>query len=190
MGYFLCTKSNLIVSQDKDTFLNPHYDGVFLEQYLALNRQVNKYSKEESHVTEDGQLSSRRAIFICSTMYHENVREMRQMLKSIKRMSEWYSAQERDRKDLVESHIFFDGAVSGGQLTQYALQLLSLVDQCLGVSVTRCIRKDEPYGQSMSWDIGGGSMKFTVHFKGQLQSQEQEALESGHVHELRHQVSD
>lgn len=165
MGYFICTKNNLIMSQDKDMFINPHYDGVFLEQYLTLNRQVNKHYLGFVPFTVDGQVSLPRAIFICSTMYHENMREMRQMLKSIKRISEWYAAQEQRLRNLIESHIFFDGAMSGGQLTQYALQLLSLVNQCLGVSVTMCIRKDEPYGQSMSWDIGERRMKFTVHFK-------------------------
>ena len=171
MAYFLCTKNNLILSEDQDMFLNPHYESVFLEQYLSLNRQVNKYSNV-TQVTTDGQLPDPRTIFICSTMYRENVREMRQMLKSIKRMSEWYDDQQRWKgnrvKDLVESHIFFDGAVNGGQLTQYPLQLLSLVSDCLGVEVTRCIRKETHYGQSMSWDVGLQSMKFTIHFKDNL----------------------
>ena len=171
MGFYLCTKNNLILSQDKDMFINPHYESVFLEQYLSLNRQVDKYSKVAT-VTVDGQLSASRAIFICSTMYRENVREMRQMLKSIGRMAGWYADQERWRGnrvyDLVESHIFFDGAVNGGQLTHYALQLLSLVPDCLGVEVTHCLRKQTHYGQSISWDVGLCSMKFTVHFKDNL----------------------
>ena len=133
-----------------------------------LNRQVDKYSGV-TDFTPEGQLTVPRAIFICSTMFRENVHEMRQMLKSIKRMSEWYTTQEREggnrNKDLIESHIFFDGALDGGQLTQYPLQLLSLVNDCLGRSVVNCLRKKEPYGQSMSWDIGLRAMRFTVHFK-------------------------
>ena len=171
MAYFLCTKTNLILSQDRDMFLNPHYDSVFLEQYLSLNRQVDKYSKDTT-CTMDGQLSAPRAIFICSTMYHENVREMRQMLKSIRRMADWYADQERGKgnrvHDLLESHIFFDGAVNGGQFAQYALQLLSLVSDCLGVEFGKCIRNETLYGQSMSWDVGLRGMKFTVHFKDNL----------------------
>ena len=172
MAYFLCTKNNLILSQDKDMFLNPHYESVFLEQYLSLNRQVDKYGNLVQMNTSDEQFFAPRAIFICSTMYHENVREMRQMLKSIGRMAEWFADQERGKgkrvNDLVESHIFFDGAVNGGQLTQYALQLLSLVSDCLGVELRKCIRKETLYGQSMSWDVGLRSMKFTVHFKDNL----------------------
>ena len=168
MGYFICTKKNLIMSQDKDMFLNPHYDGVFLEQYLALNRQVRKY-ESTTNPREGDQLNEPRAIFICSTMYHENVREMRQMLKSIYRMAEWYAAQARGTgnrsEDLIESHVFFDGAINGGQLTQYALQLLSLIEDCLGVCFKECIRVEQLYGQSMSWDVGERDMKFTVHFK-------------------------
>lgn len=171
--YFLCTKNNLILSQDKDMFINPHYDGVFLEQYLTLNRQVDKYSMV-SVSTVHGRPNSRRAIFICSTMFRETVREMRQMLKSIKRMAKWHTNQCRrkgdGKTDKIESHIFFDGAVNGGQLTQYALQLLSLVDDCLGVKRTSCIRKETPYGQSMTWYIESGyttesDMRFTVHLK-------------------------
>ena len=167
MAYFLCTKNNLILSQDKDMFINPHYDGVFLEQYVILNRQVDKYKVTES--TVDGQPKSRRAIFICSTMFRETVREMHQLLVSIMRIAQWHDKQVRRKgnkdADLIESHIFFDGALSGGQLTQYALQLLSLVKESLGQNVTNCLRKEELYGQSMSWDIGASQMKFTVHFK-------------------------
>ena len=171
MAYFLCNKNNLILSQDKDMFLNPHYENIFLEQYLSLNRQVGKYS-EKKQETKHGESSDPRAIFICSTMYHENVQEMRQMLKSIKRMSDWYDDQQRREgnraEDTVESHIFFDGAVNGGQLTQYATQLLSLVSDCLDVKLTHCFRKETHYGQLMSWDVGQRPMKFTVHFKDNL----------------------
>ena len=171
MAYYLCTKNNLILSQDRDMFLNPHYDSVFLEQYLSLNRQVDKYSKNKL-VTMDGHLSEPRAIYICSTMYRENVREMRQMLKSIMSMSEWYADQKRvkgnRKKDLVESHIFFDGAVNGGELTQYAIQLLSLVGDCLNVKIRDCSCKTTYYGQSMTWFVGGRKMRFTVHFKDNL----------------------
>ncbi|CAI8032189.1 Chitin synthase chs-2, partial [Geodia barretti] len=171
IAYYLCTKNNLILSQDSDMFLNPHYESVFLEQYLSLNRQVDKYSNN-MQVTFDGHLSEPRTIFICSTMYRENVREMRQMLKSINRMSEWYADQRKlngkRKDDTVESHIFFDGAVNGGQLTQYAVQLLSLVSECLGVEIRSGTRKETYYGQSMSWQVGERKMTFTVHFKDNL----------------------
>ena len=171
MAYYLCTKNNLILSQDRDMFLNPHYDSVFLEQYLSLNRQVDKYSKNKL-VTMDGHLSEPRAIYICSTMYRENVREMQQMLKSIMSMSKWYADQKKvkgnRKKDLVESHIFFDGAVNGGELTQYAIQLLSLVGDCLNVKIGDCSRKTTYYGQSMTWFVGERKMRFTVHFKDNL----------------------
>ena len=169
MAYFLFTKNNLVLSQDKDMFINPHYDGVFLEQYLALNRQGDKYSNNNMN-TADGQQNSHRHIFICSTMFRETVREMSQMLKSIKRVADWYTSQkkkERDRVDigLIESHIFFDGAVNGKQLKQYALQLVSLVNECLGVQPRDCKWRTMPYGQSMTWDVGESDMTFTVHLK-------------------------
>ena len=167
MAYFLFTKSNLILSQDKDMFVSPHYDSVFLEQHLALNRQVDKYLKVNMY-TLDGRHNSRRAIFICSTMYRETVREMGQMLKSIKRVSDWYASQKKkkgDRADMIESHIFFDSALNGNQLKQYALQLISLVNECLGVQRKDCQRRIMPYGQSMTWYVGESEMRFTVHLK-------------------------
>jgi hypothetical protein len=40
MGFYICTKTNIILASDKDMFLTPHYDSVFLEQFTILNRQV------------------------------------------------------------------------------------------------------------------------------------------------------
>jgi hypothetical protein len=40
MGFYICTKTNIILARDKDMFLTPHYDSVFLEQFTILNRQV------------------------------------------------------------------------------------------------------------------------------------------------------
>ena len=147
-------------------FINPLYDSVFLEQHLALNRQVDKYLKPKA--TDDGLPNSPCAIFICSTMYRETVREMSKMLNSIKNVSEWYTRQRKNKEhrvDLIESHIFFDGAVNGDQLQQYALQLVSLVNECLGVQRKDCEWKNMPYGQSMTWYVGESKMKFTIHLK-------------------------
>ena len=165
---FLCTKKNLILAQDKDMFISPHYDSIFLEQYLALNRQVNKYPNTDVESQLDDKTNLPRAIFICSTMFRETVREMSQMLKSIKRVSIWHANQQRsagDRADMIESHIFFDGALNGSQLTHYPLQLLSLLNDCLGVSLSQCKRRVMPYGQSMTWCVGESKMRFTVHLK-------------------------
>lgn len=48
MGFYICTKTNIILARDKDMFLTPHYDSIFLEQHTILNRQVqtrNNYTK-------------------------------------------------------------------------------------------------------------------------------------------------
>ena len=168
MAYYLCTKSNLILSQDKDMFLNPHYDAVFLEQQLALNRQVNKYETSSNEKPD----RSRCTIFICSTMYRENVTEMRQMLNSIKRISDWYYKQVVKRgasnADAFESHIFFDGAMNGNQLTHFALQLVSLVKDCLGVELQSVRREETPYGHRLTWFVGLQDMRFTIHLKDNL----------------------
>jgi hypothetical protein len=40
MGFYFCNKTNIILARDKDMFLTPHYNSVFLEQFTILNRQV------------------------------------------------------------------------------------------------------------------------------------------------------
>ena len=171
LASILCTRNNWSISREREIFLSPHYESLFLEQNLSLIREVGKFNSSMLAPQALGDSEVSRAIFICSTMYQENVQEMRLILKSIKSMSEWYAQQEcgdTPAINLVESHIFFDGAVNGGKLTHYSLQLLSLVSECLGVDMRNCIRKETHYGQCVSWDVGPREMKFTVHFKDNL----------------------
>ena len=178
IAYYLCTKTNLILSQDKDMFITPHYDAVFLEQQLTLNRQVRKYNRLALESAPERMASVRkpRYVFICSTMYRENVTEMRQMLKSIKGVSQWHNKQSMskgDKADKFESHIFFDGAINGDQLTYYGLQLVSLVAECLDIQSNEGEWLKTPYGYAMTWYIGKHKqrryrMRFTVHFKDNL----------------------
>ena len=86
MGYFLLVKTNIILSNDSEMFLVPHYDGVFFEQQVILNRQTkkNEMYNDLDHEHGRGETIHRkpRTIFVCSTMYRENETEMKQMLLS------------------------------------------------------------------------------------------------------------
>ena len=90
VGYYICTKTNIILAKDDDMFLTPHYDSVFLEQHTILNRQVRK---GEDDFQFDKKNRNPRMIFICSTMYRENETEMQQMLTSISRVAEHYEKE-------------------------------------------------------------------------------------------------
>ena len=172
MGYYIWTRSNLILSKDTEMFLIPHYDGVFFEQQLMLNRQTNK-DDDGQHIYHPSNTLRRnpRTIFICSTMYRENDIEMEQMLMSIHRIAQLHEKQAPDERDHYESHIFFDGSLNGTQLTHFALQLVSLLEDTLHVKLTECDREETPYGCKLSWFIGmdqGKGMPFCIHMKDNL----------------------
>ena len=173
-GYFLLVKTNIILSNDSEMFLMPHYDSVFFEQHMILNRQTRKdvMYNDLDHESGRGETIRRhpRTIFVCSTMYRENETEMKQMLISLYNLANHYStlknaAGSERTHDKYESHIFFDGAINDTQIQEFGLQLLSLLKETLHVKLKRCKREKTPYGYRLSWDIGLGDMPFTVHFK-------------------------
>ena len=175
MGYYLWTHSNIILAKDTAMFLTPYYDGVFLEQQIMLNRQTTK-GKNQARREYHGYRIQRppRTIFICSTMYRENDIEMRQMLTSIYRVAHHFEKQQEAHPDgeydRFESHIFFDGAINGTQLTQFALQLVSLLEDTVKVRLQDCRREKTPYGYRLTWYLGSNDsgMPFTVHMKDNL----------------------
>ena len=167
MGVFIWKKSNVILAKDGDMFLMPKYNGVFLEQHTLLNRQVKKGKKSKGTVTSTVDKLRPRTIFVCSTMYREDIDEMRQMLSSIYQLACYYQHKKEEDpayRDHFESHIFLDGGANGAQLSQYALQLFSLFEETLHVDPKVFQRLDTPYGCQLSWDIGE-AMPIYVHLK-------------------------
>lgn len=176
LGFYIFTKTNIILAKDKDMFLTPHYDSIFLEQHTILNRQVRKGHKK---TTEEGNSITAvvrrnpRMIFICSTMYRESEIEMKQMLKSLLRVARHCEKERRDNGgdvrclDKYESHIFFDGAINANQIEDFGLQLLSLLKETLKIELSKAIKKKTPYGYCLSWNLGvtANIMPFNIHFK-------------------------
>ena len=169
IGFFVCyKKNNAILAKDRDMFLIPYYDGVFFEQHMLLNRQVKKYLKLVTATTSDSP-KQQKAIFICTPMYHENAEEMMQLLCSIKRIAEY--KEKHEIQDIYESHIFFDGALVGTQLEEFGLQLLSLLEESLGVYPEEFEKKKTPYGMCLKYILNDGTefcMPFSIHFKDKL----------------------
>ena len=170
LGFYILTKRNVILSRDTEMFLVPYYDGVFFEQQMIHNRQTQKDVSQPYRRPGNTIQREPRTIFICSTMYRESELEMRQMLTSIARVAEHFEREKAQNPalcDTYESHIFFDGAINGTQLQTFGLQLLSLLDETLGVKRENCIKTRTPYGLCLSWHLGvvSGIMPFKIHFK-------------------------
>lgn len=80
------------MSPTEKLFVLPMYEGLLVDQSLALNRRL--YEDREIRVassTSADNLVTR--IFVCATMWHETRDEMMEFLKSIFRMDEDQSAR-------------------------------------------------------------------------------------------------
>lgn len=136
------------------------FAGVFLEQYLLLNRR-NKNT--DDYQINQRELVDNSCIYICTTMYHEIEEEMEQLLHSLHDID---CAREKSKRQ-IESHIFFDGATKGEVLNNYVLQLISLIPKTLKVRIEACMKLKTPYGLQMRWELPGG-MLFHIHLKDNL----------------------
>ena len=165
------------VSREQKTFFSPYYDGVFLDSFLLLNRRSG-YIIQKEPMKASLPAKSKRTVFICSTMFHEREHEMRQMLQSIRRVAvacranagRWAgddNVQVDENIPEFESHIFFDGAIQGGQLNEYALQLFYLIKNVFKVYELEGMRKlATPYGYQFSFpDKKTIPIPFYVHLK-------------------------
>lgn len=170
----LFTVKNAILASDENMFNRPYYNSVLLEQSLIINRAVSHIPNQ---VKKDGRRCPAK-VYICSTMFRENFKEMEQLLKSIKRVADLNKkddaeSQSRGEKaDIYEAHIFFDGGCREDELSPYAIQLMSLIPTTLDVEINatgarackNATIKNTPYGRQFSWIINN-LMLFVVHLK-------------------------
>ena len=163
-SYYVAQNSDHILTNDADLFWTPRYNGVFLEQYMLLNRKTDITGYYGRQITSDPcEIAKDSHVFICSTMYHENEVEMKQMLQSISRIDK-VSASESEEHHKYESHIFFDSACSGEQLNQWAMQLLGLLESTLDVDPAEVTKLLTPYGMQLRYKLKG-NMPFYIHLK-------------------------
>ena len=161
-GLYIWQKRNIILARDTDMFTNPHYDGILLEQQVILNREP-----EKPKLVKVSEKRKSRSVFVCSTMYREDSDEMKQILSSIYTLAR-HCAREKeenpDHCDHFESHVFFDGGVNGTQLTHFALQLVSLLQESIKVDPKICQPHSTPYGYMLYWLIED-TIPFCIHLK-------------------------
>lgn len=159
---------------DEALFIQPAYNGVFLEQFtLANRRQPIIFQGEDvrEEMRSPQEELDRSIIFICTTMYREEEEEMRQVLKSLIGLSP-------ELGHVCEAHTFMDGGANGDVLQQFALQLVHcFVDELErfyedkpGYDVEACIAAGKrivtPYGIRLEWVLPGQhGMPFIVHLK-------------------------
>ena len=162
--YNLIKSKNVILSSIENMFARPsYYNSVLLEQYLAINRCVSATSIVDYDPTEND-TRDLRTVFICSTMYRENATEMRQLLRSIYRVAK-YNIKNKNQNIKFESHIFFDGGCHGNDLSQFAIQLMSLVPDALKVNLKDGKKIQTPYGYRFTWEVESTRMAFMIHLK-------------------------
>ena len=162
---------NAILASDESMFVRPYYNSILLEQSLAINRLVSDEDQRESNEKQNS-----FKVYVCSTMFRENEKEMKQMLNSIKRLvdlndknPEKTNSQSPKINDQFESHIFFDGGCRENEFYPFAIQLLSLVNPIFEVELDEAEKEKTPYGYRFKWFIGKNiKMPFTVHFKDNL----------------------
>ena len=172
LGHRIWRRPRFALARERTLFLVPHFDSIFLDSYLLLNRhsaQMSFCSQSPSGCITDSS-KIKPAIFICSTMYHEAEHEMKQMLESIYRVAKalkenrsQYAIHDH-RKPHFESHIFFDGAVTkNGDFNDFVLQLMSLLEETLHIKLDDVEKIKTPYGYQMRWLVGG--LPFCIHLK-------------------------
>ena len=168
-GYHIFQNSDSVLTNDEQLFWMPRYNSVFLEQHLVLNRKtaITCYSSHNDNAVQQRirQLSKDNYVFICSTMYHENELEMRQLLRSVKRIAQ-SSAEQNNRNHKYESHIFFDDACCGEHINKWVMQLLGLLETTLGIKPDK-LKLVTPYGIQLRYnrDPRGGEIPLYIHLK-------------------------
>nr|XP_034320179.1 uncharacterized protein LOC105341274 isoform X1 [Crassostrea gigas]XP_034320180.1 uncharacterized protein LOC105341274 isoform X1 [Crassostrea gigas] len=157
---FWCLKRQVLLKETQ-LFWYPTYNSVMLEQWIFLNKKSNieqeKYNNDTSRRNDE-----KTRVYICTTMYRESRKEMQQLLDSIQKISQVTSA-----KICFESHIFLDGAVRENEMTEFALQLIGLLNDALHINdVLEVTKTWTPYGLKLSWRLPGpNKMIFCIHLK-------------------------
>lgn len=146
-----------LMAREQSLFWLPTYNACLLEQHILYNRKNEATDEDQLNYHE---IVKESQIFICTTMYHEADYEMEQLLQSLSRIDQASSYCKRQ----FEAHIFFDDGVRGDVVKVYALQLLSLLKETMGIDPGKACKLETPYGLQLKWRLPNG-MPFIIHLK-------------------------
>ncbi|XP_067653543.1 chitin synthase chs-2-like isoform X2 [Haliotis asinina] len=151
------------LQSESSIFWLPSYNGFLLEQWLILNKQTES---RDQHGPASRPTDTRSRVYICTTMYRENEVEMRQLLQSVNKIN----LARTDNEKFFESHVIFDGGIRNKNISEFALQLLTLLKETLGILTDNCTKVETPYGMKLSWNLPQSSsnvrpMTFNIHLK-------------------------
>ncbi|CAL1530473.1 unnamed protein product, partial [Lymnaea stagnalis] len=164
-GRYAFRKEKIFLLKERELFWIPGYNGAALDVWLLLNR---KQSIQAGRVTRwPGFRSVKTRVYICTTMYREDEGEMKQLLESLAKVN----VAQQEGETFFESHILFDGGVHNGKLSEFALNLVSLLEETLEVKPGNCTKVATPYGMRLSWGLPISTartkeqMTFNIHLK-------------------------
>ena len=157
------------LAREEQMFIQPFYHSPFIEQFLLLNR---KNANDHDIKSTKRQRDRMTIVYICTTMFRENVEEQRKLLKSLQNLANHFNklpAEQKPRR-IYEGHIFFDGGVNGLELGPFALKLVGVLNEVSGQGKNEFsghLKKySTPYGLQLEADksILKG-MKLYIHLK-------------------------
>ncbi|CAG2190883.1 CHS1 [Mytilus edulis] len=162
-------------------FVAPFYCGIFLELSLLKNRRQNDEYVDKNGETINSSESKKSDILCvcCATMWHEEEREMKQLLESFLRLDKQQRENQtnEDEKFDLEAHIFFDDAFiendddgKQGRKNNYVETFIKMVEEYQRSEPSTPnfkaddFEKHSPYGARLEWRLPKGNTLF-VHLK-------------------------
>jgi len=170
-------------------FVRPLYDSLMLEQWLYYNYcgQNGPEEKDRQGQQRDNTSPNIPQVYFCITMWHEEEKEMKNILKSIFRCDkdQWImrNVQEKFNKKNIdyyefEAHIFFDDALRRPnpeksdyqeKVNKYVKCFTKVINKAAsyvypGHIMSHPVKYETPYGGRLEWQMPGGN-KLVVHLK-------------------------
>ena len=156
--FYVCRTRLIPLIREEKLFIQSYYNSPFTEQSLMLNRRTEF---DDERLVDPREVALRSNVFICTTMYREQLHEQKQLLESIHGIA---CEQAKHKTRNFESHIFFDGGARGRHTTDFPNQLFSLLHDTLKIDLQKGQKWETPYGLQLRWSLAG-DMPFYVHLK-------------------------
>ena len=155
----LYRNAGIVLKPYDELFIQPTWNSIFIDQHMCLNYKHDGFSSNDHVILPPDEKINNR-IYICTTMYREADIEMGRLLKSLNKVSQ----STKVKNTYFEAHIFMDNGTSDLHLTDFASQLISLLENRMGVTAKDANAFMTPYGVQLNWTLPKG-MPFFIHLK-------------------------